>query len=152
RELADCLGVRVGVVVPGKEVEGMSPALIAAGADEIHCVQSPGLESFDPVVYRKAVGDVIAKHWPQIVLFAATPQGRVLAPMISYRLGCGLTADCTGLEIRDHSRRGEVAILAQTRPALGGNVMATICTMGSKSQMATARPGVMRRLPPDPAR
>jgi electron transfer flavoprotein alpha subunit len=72
--------------------------------------------------------------------------------MIAYRLGCGLTADCTGLDIKDSSRKGLVGILMQTRPALGGNVMATISTKDSKSQMATARPGVMKRLPPDTAR
>jgi electron transfer flavoprotein alpha subunit len=72
--------------------------------------------------------------------------------MVSYRVGCGLTADCTGLEIRDSSRKGQIAILMQTRPALGGNVMATICTKDSCCQMATARPGVMKRLKPDPKR
>jgi electron transfer flavoprotein alpha subunit len=72
--------------------------------------------------------------------------------MVSYRTGCGLTADCTGLDIRDSTRKGEIGLLLQTRPALGGNVMATIRTKGSKSQMATARPGVMKRLPADPAR
>jgi electron transfer flavoprotein alpha subunit len=73
----------------------------------------------------------------------------MLAPMVSYRVGCGLTADCTGLDIRDSSRKGQIGILLQTRPALGGNVMATICTKNSKAQMATARPGVMKRLPSD---
>lgn len=72
--------------------------------------------------------------------------------MVSYRVGCGLTADCTGLDIRDSSRKEQIAILMQTRPALGGNVMATISTKDSSCQMATARPGVMKRLPPDPAR
>jgi len=86
------------------------------------------------------------------VLYAATPQGRMLAPMVSYRVGCGLTADCTGLDIRDSSRKGDIGLLLQTRPALGGNVMATIRTKNSKSQMATARPGVMKRIAPDPSR
>jgi len=86
------------------------------------------------------------------VLYAATPQGRMLAPMVSYRTGCGLTADCTGLDIRDSSRKSEIGLLLQTRPALGGNVMATIRTKSSRSQMATARPGVMKRMPADPAR
>jgi electron transfer flavoprotein alpha subunit len=76
----------------------------------------------------------------------------MLAPMISYRVECGLTADCTGLDIRDSSRKGDIALLLQTRPALGGNVMATIRTKNSKSQMATARPGVMKRIAPDPSR
>jgi len=107
---------------------------------------------FDPTAYRKVMADAIDKFVPQIVLDAATPQGRMLAPMVSYRTGCGLTADCTGLDIRDTSRKGEVGLLLQTRPALGGNVMATIRTKGSKSQMATARPGVMKRMPADPSR
>jgi len=72
--------------------------------------------------------------------------------MVSYRVGCGLTADCTGLDIRDSSRKAQIGILMQTRPALGGNVMATICTKNSKSQMATARPGVMKRIPADYSR
>jgi electron transfer flavoprotein alpha subunit len=152
RELADGLGVKVGALAAGKDVAGMADALISAGADEVHVVEHPALEPFDPAVFRKAFCAVIEQHWPQILLFAATPQGRVLAPMVSYRLGCGLTADCTGLEVRDQSRRRELAILAQTRPALGGNVMATICTSGSRCQMATARPGVMKRLPADPSR
>ncbi len=76
----------------------------------------------------------------------------MLAPMISYRVECGLTADCTGLDIRDSSRKGDIGLLLQTRPALGGNVMATIRTKNSKSQMATARPGVMKRIPPDKSR
>ena len=149
RELADSLGVKAGVVLAGHKVEVMAGELIAAGADDVYLVEHPLLTEFDPCAYRKAIAEVIGKYWPQIVLFGATPQGRVLAPMISYRLGCGLTADCTSLDIRDSSRKGEIAVLMQTRPALGGNVMATICTKDSKSQMATARPGVMKKLQPD---
>jgi len=152
RELADSLARRVGVLVAGADVEKFSAELIAAGADDIYLVEHDLLAAFDPWAYRKAVADCIAAHWPQIVLYAATPQGRVLAPMVSYRLDCGLTADCTGLRVRDSSRKGQIGILLQTRPALGGNVMATICTKNSKSQMATARPGVMRRSQPDTSR
>ena len=110
------------------------------------------MAEFDPIAHRKVIADAVSKYWPQIVLYAATPQGRVLAPLISYRVGCGLTADCTGLDIRDSSRKEQIGTLFQTRPALGGNVMATICTKNSKSQMATARPGVMKRLPADTTR
>lgn len=152
RDLADALGVRVGAVLPGHDVRRHTDALIAAGADDVYLVEHPLLEEFDPFTYRKAVSEVYTRYRPQIVLFAATPQGRVLAPMVSYRVGCGLTADCTGLDIRDSSRKGQIAVLMQTRPALGGNVMATICTKDSLCQMATARPGVMKRLDPDPAR
>jgi electron transfer flavoprotein alpha subunit len=126
--------------------------LIEAGADNVYVIEDKLLEVFDPTAYRKVISDAISTYWPQIVLYAATPQGRMLAPMISYRVGCGLTADCTGLDIRDSSRKGDIALLLQTRPALGGNVMATIRTKNSQSQMATARPGVMKRIPVDPSR
>ena len=150
RHLADSLGTKVGVAIAGKKLE--TKELIEAGADFVYAIEHPLLEEFDPVIYRKVFSDTIARYWPQIVLFAATPQGRIVAPMIAYRLGCGLTADCTGLDIKDSSRKGQVAILMQTRPALGGNVMATICTKDSRCQMATARPGVMKRLPADATR
>jgi len=152
RELADSLETRVGVCIAGEGVAHMAEELIAAGADSVYVIEHRLLKVFDPTAYRKAIADAVDKYVPQIVLYAATPQGRVLAPMVSYRTGCGLTADCTGLDVRDTSRKGEVGLLLQTRPALGGNVMATIRTKGSKSQMATARPGVMKRIPPDPSR
>lgn len=152
RELADSLEASVGVCVAGYNVEPMAKELIAAGADNVYIIDDKLLNVFDPTSHRKAVADAISTYWPQIVLFGATPQGRMLAPMVSYRVGCGLTADCTGLDIRDSSRKGQIGILLQTRPALGGNVMATICTKNSKSQMATARPGVMKRLLPDYSR
>ncbi len=152
RELADSLETKVGVCLAGHKIEPMAKELITAGADNIYIIDDELLSVFDPSAYRKAVADCINAHWPQIVLFGATARGRMLAPMVSYRLGCGLTADCTSFDIRDSSRMGRIAILMQTRPALGGNVMAAICTKDSKSQMATARPGVMKRLPPDKSR
>ncbi|MCR4290886.1 MAG: FAD-binding protein [Candidatus Scalindua sp.] len=150
--LAKPLGVRVGVVIAGYQCKHMANDLIAAGADDVHIIEDVLLEDFRPGPYRNAVVDAIKKHNPQIVLFGATPQGRVLAPMIAYRLGCGLTADCTSLDIRDNSRQGNIAILMQTRPALGGNIMATIITKDSKIQMATARLGVMKKNRPDHSR
>jgi electron transfer flavoprotein alpha subunit len=152
RQLADSLAVRCGVILAGSQVKSLSKELIAAGADDVYVVEHPLLAEFDPFSYRKAIADVVAKYKPQIVLYGATPAGRVLAPMVSYRIGCGLTADCTGLDIRDSSRKGQIGILLQTRPALGGNIMAAICTKDSNCQMATARPGVMQRLAPNPGR
>ena len=152
RELADSLKTRVGVCIAGDDVGHMAEELIAAGADGVYAIEHKLLKEFDPTAYRKAVADAVDKYVPQIVLYAATPQGRMLAPMVSYRVHCGLTADCTGLDIRDSSRKGDIGLLLQTRPALGGNVMATIRTKNSKSQMATARPGVMKRIPPDASR
>ena len=145
RKLADALDVSVGVVIAGHQVEPLKDELFAAGADKVYLIEDPLLDGCDPCAARKVISSCIDEYSPQIVLFAATPQGRVLAPMISYRLGCGLTADCTELEIKDRSRKGEIAILMQTRPALGGNIMATICTKDSRCQMATVRPGVMKK-------
>jgi electron transfer flavoprotein alpha subunit len=152
RELADSLETQVGVCLAGHEVQPMLKELVEAGADTVYVIEDKLLAQFDPTAYRKVVADAVSTYWPQIVLYAATPQGRMLAPMVSYRVGCGLTADCTGLDIRDSSRKGDIGLLLQTRPALGGNVMATIRTKNSKSQMATARPGVMKRIPADPSR
>ncbi len=152
RELADSLETKVGVCLAGDKIDPMTKDLIAAGADNIYVIKDKLLKVFDPLAYRKVIADAINKYWPQIVLYAATPQGRVLAPMVSYSLGCGLTADCTGLAIKDSSRKGDIALLLQTRPALGGNVMATIRTKSSKAQMATARPGVLKRIPADASR
>ncbi|MBI9016945.1 MAG: FAD-binding protein [Phycisphaerae bacterium] len=152
RHLADSLNTQVGVMLAGANVKHFSDGLIHGGADEIYVIEDEILSEFDPWPYRKAVAEVVDKYKPQIILYAATHQGRVLAPMVSYRLSCGLTADCTSLDIRDSSRKGEVAVLMQTRPALGGNVMATICTKESTCQMATARPGVMQKMDPDTSR
>jgi electron transfer flavoprotein alpha subunit len=152
RQLADYIGKKVGVVLAGSRLKSMTQKLIWAGADNVYVSEHKLLKEFDPAAHRKTIADSIIKYKPQIILFAATPQGRMLAPMISYCCQCGLTADCTGLEIRDRSRLGQIAILMQTRPALGGNVMATITTKNSVSQMATARPGVMKRLAEDKSR
>jgi electron transfer flavoprotein alpha subunit len=152
RELADSLEVPLGVVLPGRQVGALAPELIAAGADKVYLLEHPLLAEFDPLSYRRAVAELFKAHQPQILLFGATPQGRVLAPLVAYRVGCGLTADCTELAIRDNTRKGQLAVMMQTRPALGGNVMATICSRNSSCQMATARPGVMQRLPADSAR
>jgi len=152
RDLADSLGTLVGVAIAGDKVKHYTDELIAGGADKVYCIEHKLLAEFDPKTYQKVMAETIGQYWPQIVLFAATPQGRVLAPMVSYRLGCGLTADCTSLDIRDTSKKNQIAVLMQTRPALGGNVMATICTKDSRTQMATARPGVMQRLAADPSR
>lgn len=152
RQLADSLGLNVGVAIAGSAVASASKKVITYGADNVYAIKHKLLAEPDPVVHRKVIADVIGKYKPQIVLFGATPWGRVLAPMVSYRLCCGLTADCTSLDIRDNSRKGLIGILMQTRPALGGNVMATIYTKDSVSQMATARPGVMRKAKADNSR
>ncbi len=148
-DLAKSLKVRVGCVIAGYMSRHLTKEIIAYGADNVYVIDNKILEHFRPEPYKKAIADTIKRYKPQIVLSGATPQGRVLTPMIAYILNCGLTADCTRLDIRDNTRRGDIAILMQTRPALGGNVMATICAKDSKLQMATARPGVMKKKLPD---
>lgn len=153
-DLAGKLGVKVGAVLAGKEIGSLDKELMAYGANKIFIARHELLENFMPVPYTRAVSGLIEKYKPQMMLFSATPQGRELAPRVAYRLNSGLTADCTSLDIEDFKRAGReyTAILMQTRPALGGNIMATIITQNSVLQMSTARPGVMQALEPDDQR
>ena len=138
----------------GAGVEALAGDLIAHGADKVYLAEHELLGHFSPMPYTETIGDLIGEHRPQIVLFAATPLGRELAPRVAYRTGSGLTADCTGLDLMDLKRAGKeyIGILRQTRPALGGNIMASIITQNAEIQMSTARPGVMQALPRDEAR
>ena len=153
-ELASPLGEKVGAVVVGKDIKGLSEELIAYGADRVYIAEHKLLENFLPVPYTKAISGLIEKYKPQMMLFSATPLGRELGPRVAYSSDSGLTADCTGLDVIDFERGGReyVGILMQTRPALGGNVMASIITQNSTVQMSTARPGVMQALEPDKTR
>ena len=153
-DLAGSLGEKVGAVLVGKDIKGLSEELIAYGADRVYIAEHELLENFLPVPYTKAISALIKKYEPQMLLFSATPMGRELGPRVAYSSDSGLTADCTGLDIIDFERgeREYTGILMQTRPALGGNVMASIITQNSKVQMSTARPGVMKALEPDKTR
>ncbi|HUV55975.1 MAG TPA: FAD-binding protein [Dehalococcoidales bacterium] len=150
-ELASSLGEKVGAVVVGKDIKGLSEELIACGADKVFVAEHELLANFLPVPYKEAISQLIKKYKPQMMLFSATPLGRELAPRVAYSSKSGLTADCTELEIIDYQQRDQelTGILMQTRPALGGNIMASIITKNSILQMSTARPGVMKTLEPD---
>jgi electron transfer flavoprotein alpha subunit len=154
RELAAFLGERVGVVLPGVGAGDLPAALIARGADVVYAIEHPALAEFSPIPWKAAIAALVRERKPQVMLFGATPMGRELAPRVAYACGSGLTADCTKLEIGDHAKGGQalVAILKQTRPALGGNIMATIMTKDSPTQMATVRPGVFKVPPLDESR
>ena len=117
-------------------------------------IASDQLNDFLPVPYSRLVCELLDKYKPQMMLFSATPLGRELAPRVAYRASSGLTADCTALDIFDYKKGAQdyIAILRQTRPALGGNIMASIITQNSKVQMSTVRPGVMQALEPDEKR
>ncbi len=154
RELAAFLGERVGAVLPCETAGDLSAELIAHGADVVYAIEHPLLATFSPVPFKSAVAAVVRERHPQVMLFGATPMGRELAPRIAYACDSGLTADCTKLEIGDHTKGGHalIGILKQTRPALGGNIMATIMTKDSPTQMATVRPGVFKVPPREDSR
>ena len=147
RRLADKLGVELAAVLLGNEVEGLTAHLFSHGADKVYLSQDPALAHYRTGPHTDVLAGIINQHKPEIVLISATPQGRDLAPRVAARLSAGLTADCTGLEIDDEER-----LLVQTRPAFGGNLMATIVSRHARPQMATVRPGVMKALDPDPSR
>lgn len=154
RELAAPFNEKVAAVLLGERTDEFIPRLIAAGADKVYAASHPFLGEFLPYPFKKVLAELIARHRPQIILFGATPLGRELAPRVAYAVRAGLTADCTGLEIGDHALGKDVytAGLKQSRPALGGNIMATIMTKDSPFQMATVRPGVFPALKPDTGR
>ena len=147
RDLADELGAPVYAFLPGKAVNAHAPDLIAAGADKVVVADMDELKNYATLPYTRAVVSMIREYRPEIVLYGATFIGRDLAPRVAQRLTTGLTADCTELTIDP-----ETAALAQTRPAFGGNIMATIKTPGHRPQMATVRPGIMQERARDYAR
>lgn len=141
RELADDLGQEVIAVLMGSGVEAVAGDLAKAGADKVVVVDDPMLAEYVTEPYTKAVTAVIKAQDPEIVIFGASSIGRDLAPRVSARIHTGLTADCTKLEIDP-----ETKLLNMTRPAFGGNIMATIICANHRPQMATVRPGVMQAL------
>ena len=147
RELADTLDEKVYAVLVGQDMKAQADSLIAAGSDGVVLVQDEMLAEYTTEAYTKAVVEVIRAKEPEIFLIGATAIGRDLAPRVSARIHTGLTADCTGLAIDEASRN-----LLMTRPAFGGNIMATIVCEDHRPQMATVRPGVMKALTADDAR
>lgn len=144
KELAEDLQVQVTAVVLGSDVNHLSEVLISYGVDEVLLMDTSWLKDFNDHVYGEVMIDLINKYKPEIVLIGATSNGRSIAPHISSTLGTGLTADCTVLEIDKEER-----LLLQTRPAFGGNLMATIVCPNNRPQMATVRPKVFKPLEPD---
>lgn len=147
RELADKINNKLSAVLLGHNIENLSEELIQYGADEVVYVEDKNLDVYLTSTYTKALTEVINKKNPEIVLVGATTIGRDLAPRVSATIGTGLTADCTSLEI-DEENQG----LLMTRPAFGGNIMATIICPNHRPQMSTVRPGVMKKLEKNMAR
>ncbi|HEX2927995.1 MAG TPA: electron transfer flavoprotein subunit alpha [Ruminiclostridium sp.] len=147
RKLADKLQVPLSAVLLGQNVTDAAKTLITYGADIVYMVENPVLEHFNDEVYTDVFVQLITRYKPEIVLIGGTTYGRSLAPRVSSRLNTGLTADCTGLEI-DMDKR----LLLQTRPAFGGNIMASIICPNRRPQMSTVRPKVMKAIEPDTSR
>ncbi len=147
RKLADQRGAGLAVVVLGEGLDRYAPALIASGADTVLLVQHKALAQFQEDIYARLLARIIRERKPEVVLAGATAIGCSVVPYVATLLGTGLTADCTGLSIRE-----EDGLLLQTRPAFGGNIMATIECPNTRPQMATVRPKVMTPAEPDPSR
>ncbi len=151
-ELAADLGQQVVAILLGSGIKDKAEILIQHGADKVVVVDDPMLAEYVTEPYAKALNEIIKKNDPEIVLFGATSIGRDLAPRVSARVHTGLTADCTKLDIGTIDAMPDTKLLLMTRPAFGGNIMATIVCKDHRPQMATVRPGVMKALAKDEAR
>ncbi len=139
RKLADKLGENLCVVLTGYQLQEQAKELIKYGVDKIYLVDEEELVSYNDEYYTAVMTELIECYKPDIILLGATAIGRSLGPRVAARVKTGLTADCTGLDIAKEKK-----VLLQTRPAFGGNIMATIVCENHRPQMATVRPGVMK--------
>ena len=151
KDLADALGTEVTAVLVGSSVKDLADQLAEYGADKVIVVDDPQLKDYRTEPYAHALASVIRKYKPEIFLVGATAIGRDLGPRVSARIHTGLTADCTQLEIGDFplapvpGKEQKHNQLLMTRPAFGGNTIATIACPDFRPQMATVRPGVMQK-------
>lgn len=152
KRLAEKLATEVTAVLVGSDVKGLADELAAYGADKVIVVDDPELKEYRTEPYAHALASVINQYKPEILLVGATAIGRDLGPRVSARVHTGLTADCTSLEIGDFpinpipGKEQKHNQLLMTRPAFGGNTIATIACPDFRPQMATVRPGVMQKL------
>lgn len=147
RKLADKRGTKLSCVLLGDQCSDAARALVAAGADRVYVADDAALAFFTDDAFSKVLEDLIREQKPEVVLTGATTVGRSFFPKVAHLLGAGLTADCTALDIQ-----AEDGLLLQTRPAFGGNIMATIVCPNTRPQMATVRPRVMKALEADQTR
>lgn len=158
KELAADLNTEVTAVLLGSNVKALATELGEYGADKVIVVDNPALETYRTEPYAQALVSVINEYKPEIMLVGATAIGRDLGPTVSARVKTGLTADCTKLEIGDFpinampGQEQKHNQLLMTRPAFGGNTIATIACPDNRPQMATVRPGVMQKLPKEAGR
>ncbi|PLR83986.1 electron transfer flavoprotein subunit alpha/FixB family protein [Bacillus sp. V33-4] len=147
RKLADKLEVPLAGVLLGDGIKGLCPKVISYGADQVYVIDNPVLKTYRTESYMKGIIFLAEKYKPEIFLYGATPNGKDLASAVATDLSTGLTADTTMLDV-DVDKR----LLEASRPAFGGNIMATILCKKHRPQMATVRPKVMKALEQDPSR
>lgn len=158
KDLAKDLGTTVTAVLVGSDVMGLTDELGEYGADKVIVVDDPQLKEYRTEPYTHALASVIEKYKPDVFLIGATAIGRDLGPRVCARIHTGLTADCTQLDIGDFplvptpGKEQKHNQLLMTRPAFGGNTIATIACPEFRPQMATVRPGVMQKLPREAGR
>ena len=149
RSLADMLKVQLDAVVVGRDLKGIEQQIFPFGVDNLYVADDPRLFPYQTLPHASIVSKLFKETEPEIALLGATSIGRDLAPRIASALKCGLTADCTSLEIGDHEDKKQKKIykdlLYQIRPAFGGNIIATIINPETRPQMATVREGVMKK-------
>jgi electron transfer flavoprotein alpha subunit len=139
KKLAGKLGGKLCAVLLGDKIDGKADGLAWRGADKVYLVDSPQLKNYQDDPYTKVLVELIKEYKPEVVLCGATTIGRSLISRVAVKIDAGLTADCTGLDIDEKER-----LLLQTRPAFGGNIMATIITPNHRPQMSTVRHKVMK--------
>ena len=144
RKLADSMGQKLAGVIVGDQVEQLVKAVFANGADKVYLVEGKEFAKYTTDAYTAVFTDLITDYKPSVILMGATINGRDLGPRIACRVGTGLTADCTDLGIDE-----QTGLVAWTRPAFGGNIMATILCPEHRPQMGTVRPNVFKRPQPD---
>ena len=147
KKLANEIGTELCAILCGSDIAGLADELIAYGADKVYVADAPELLNYTTDGYSKVINDAIKEFKPEIVLYGATHIGRDLAPCLAVKANTGLTADCTVLEIDPEDKK-----IKQTRPAFGGNLMATIVCPNTRPQMSTVRPGVMQKAEYDATR
>ena len=147
RKLADAMGQELAAVLIGEGVEPIAKDLFASGADKVYLLEGAEYKHYSTDAYTIAITDLIHTYKPAVILMGATNDGRDLGPRVACRVGTGLTADCTNLGIDE-----ETGLVAWTRPAFGGNIMATILCPNHRPQMGTVRPNVFKRPEPDMSR
>ncbi|MBQ1884426.1 MAG: electron transfer flavoprotein subunit alpha/FixB family protein, partial [Bacteroidales bacterium] len=160
KKLAQTLGCKLEAIAVDYNLYNIGRQIFKYGVDVIHVADDRKLAPYQTLPTQKIICDLVKQEQPQIMLFGATSIGRDLAPRVASALRCGLTADCTSLEIGDHEEKktikeenGEIKqivtpykdLLYQIRPAFGGNIIATILNLHTRPQMATVREGVMKK-------